>query len=348
LIIDEYHAHPTSEMYDVIVSGMGQRLQPLLFIITTAGFNLASPCYEEYTYCCKVLEGILENEQYFIYIAQLDKGDDYKDERNWIKANPLLAQTEEGMEYLRGEFKIARDVPSKMRNFLTKNLNVWVDQKDDGYMQMEKWKACAGEMPDLAGRECYVGIDLSSKIDLTSVGFEFPLEDGRFVVLSHSFMPEETLAEKRKTDKVPYDLWVRQGWITATVGAGVDYRYIMKYIQEQVANNDWVVKEICCDPWNATQFAQVPQGIKTLSEPTKNFRDLVLQKKIIHNNNPVLTWAMSNAVTREDHNNNIMIDKKKARERIDPVAALINAHARAMVADKPKRSVYERRGLRRL
>jgi phage terminase large subunit-like protein len=353
-IIDEYHAHLDSSMYDVIVSGMGQRTQPLLFVITTAGFDLDRPCYEEYTYCCKLMDGTLSNEEYFVYIAQLDAEDNPKDESVWIKANPLLATTKEGMAYLRSELQVALDVPSKMRNFLTKNMNQWVDQKEDGYMPMEKWAACDGEIPELRGQDCYVGVDLSAKIDLTSVGFEFPLEDGKYAVLSHSFMPSDTVVAKRKTDKVPYDLWIKQGYITETEGSVVDYDVIAKYIKEQAAANGWVVREICCDPWNSTQFAtdmqndgfvmvEIIQGIKTLSEPTKHFRESVLSGKVIHDGNPVLTWAMSNAVTRQDHNENIMLDKQKARQRIDPVAALMNAHVRAMVREE--RSVYEERGV---
>lgn len=363
-IIDEYHAHETDEMYGVLVSAMMKRRQPLLFIITTAGFDLSAPCYkDEYTYLVKVLEGTLSNEQYFAYIAQLDKDDNYKDESVWIKANPLVAETEEGMAYLRSELQIALDVPGKMRNFLTKNLNVWVDQKDDGYMPMEKWNACQAnsqsQMPDLKGRRCKAGTDLSTKNDLTSVGFEFPLDDGRIAVVQHSFMPAETVAQKRKTDRVPYDLWIQQGWITETPGAVVDYRFIMQYIDDQVSENGWTVEELCYDPFNATQFAQemtdlgytcveIRQGIPTLGEPTKNFRERVLDQKLIHNGDPVLTWAVSNAVTRTDHNQNIMLDKSKATERIDPLAALINAHVRVMTTatDKPKKSVYEKRGFR--
>src|SRR5690606_4899809 len=142
-IIDEYHAHPTREMYDLLVSAMGKRLQPLLFIITTAGFELASPCYEEYQYIVKVLTGELTNEQYFAYIAQLDPEDSPQDEAAWIKANPLLATTEAGMEYLRAELQAALGVPSQMRSFMTKNLNIWVDQREDGYMPMDRWRACA-------------------------------------------------------------------------------------------------------------------------------------------------------------------------------------------------------------
>jgi phage terminase large subunit-like protein len=345
-IIDEYHAHPTSEIYDVLVSGMGARPQPLMMIITTAGFELQHPCYSvEYQYVSKILDpnNPIENDEYFVMINELDKDDDIKDERNWEKANPILCSYEEGIAYLRGELKAALDVPEKMRNFLTKNMNVWVDMKDNGYMDMSKWSAC-GQDFDLSiieGMECTVGVDLSAKIDLTSVGFEFK-KDGKYIVLSHSFMPEDTLDRKRKTDKVPYDLWVKQGWITTTPGAVVDYNFIKSYIKNFEQQYKVKIREICADPWNATQFMQdmeaegytvveIRQGIQTLGGATKDFREQVYQGNVIHNNNPVLTWAISNAVTRQDANENIMLDKSKSTERIDPIAAVLNAHVRAML-----------------
>lgn len=346
-VIDEFHVHETTEIYDVLISGMVARKNPLIVIITTAGFNLASPCFTEYQYVSNILDenNPIENDEYFVMICELDKDDDIQDESNWIKANPIVATYKEGLNFLRGELKAALDVPEKMRNFLTKNMNIWVDQRDNGYMPMDRWRACGlDELPDLSGLECYAGIDLSKKIDLTSAGFEFRLDDGRYVVLSHSFIPEETLAQKRQTDKAPYDLWVKQGRITVTPGAVVDYEFVKKYIKDRAKDNGWIVKEICYDPYNATQFAQdmdaegyvmveIRQGIRTLSEPTKNFRELVLSGRLIHDNDPVLTWAVGNAVTRQDHNENIMLDKDKSTNRIDPIAALINSHVRAMVLE---------------
>ncbi|PUF85768.1 MULTISPECIES: terminase TerL endonuclease subunit [unclassified Geobacillus] len=347
-IIDEYHAHPTSEIYDVLVSGMGARPQPLMMIITTAGFELQHPCYSvEYQYVSKILDpnNPIENDEYFVMINELDKDDDIKDERNWEKANPILCSYEEGLAYLRGELKTALDVPEKMRNFLTKNMNVWVNMRENGYMDMSKWAACGQDfdLSILEGLECVVGVDLSAKIDLTSVGFIFK-KDGKYIVLGHSFMPEDTLNQKRRTDKVPYDLWVRQGWITATPGAVVDYGFIKAYIKNFTEKYNIRVREICADPWNATQFMQdmeaegytvieIRQGIQTLGGPTKDFREQVYSGNLIHNNNPVLTWAISNAVTRQDANENIMLDKSKSSERIDPIAAVINAHVRAMLRD---------------
>ncbi|UYL94007.1 terminase large subunit [Geobacillus phage vB_GthS_PK3.6] len=345
-IIDEYHAHPTSEIYDVLVSGMGARPQPLMMIITTAGFNLNHPCYSvEYQYVSKIIDpnNPIENDEYFVMINELDKDDDIKDEKNWEKANPILCSYEEGVNFLRGELKAALDVPEKMRNFLTKNMNRWIDMKDNGYMDMSKWAACGQDfdLSTLEGLECIVGVDLSAKIDLTSVSFIFK-KDGKYIVLSHSFMPEDTLDRKRKTDKVPYDLWVQQGWITTTPGAVVDYNFIKSYIKQFEQQYNVKIREICADPWNATQFMQdmeaegytvveIRQGIQTLGSATKDFREQVYQGNVIHNNNPVLTWALSNAVTRQDANENIMLDKSKSTERIDPIAAVLNAHVRAML-----------------
>lgn len=207
--------------------------------------------------------------------------------------------------------------------------------------------------------EVYVGVDLSKKIDLTSLAFEIKLPDGRYVLYSHSFLPEETLDAKRQTDKVPYDLWVDKGWITVTPGGVTDYKFVQAYILKRAADMGWVIKEVCFDPYNSTQFAvdlgeegytciEIRQGVQTLSGPTKDFRDSVVGRKIIHENDPVLRWALSNAVIRQDHNENIMLDKDKSTERIDPAAAAIDAHVRAMINEVDKKSVYEKRGPRSL
>ncbi|OIR59324.1 terminase [Bacillus sp. FMQ74] len=343
-IIDEYHAHKTSEVYDVLASGMGARNQPLMVIITTAGFELNNPAYRvEYDYVSRILDPnkVEQNEQYFVMINELDKGDDIKDERNWIKANPIVAANEHGLEYLRGELEVALAVPEKMRNFLTKNMNIWVNMRENGYMDMQAWTDCGSDqLPDLKNRECYVGIDLSKTIDLTAASFIFPLDDGSFAVESHGFMPEDTFHERMKTDNVPYDLWKKRGWLTTTDGAVVDYDYIRAYIKKMEKENGWRIKEIGYDPYNATQFAQqmeadgytmveIRQGIATLSEPTKDFRAKVKAKKVIHPKNDLLTWAMGNAVTKMDAQENIMLDKSKSTQRIDPAAALINAYVRA-------------------
>lgn len=346
-IVDEYHAHETSEIYDVLISGMVARKQPLMVVITTAGFNLSRPCFKEYDYVSKILDpdNPTENDDYFAVICELDKDDDIKDESNWIKANPIVATYDEGIESLRSDLKTALDQPEKMRSFLTKNMNIWVDKKDDGYLSLGKWNNCGTNeerpMPDIKGKEVYLGIDLSSTIDLTSISFSVPLDDGEYAVFSHSFIPEDKLNERRKTDKFAYDLYVKQRYITVTEGAAIDYRYITKYFEDKVKENNWVVKEIAYDPHQGHYYAQelmekgytlveIKQTITYLSEPTKDFRKLVLQKKIYHENDPVLTWAISNAIVIQNANEDIRLDKSKSTERIDPIASLINAHSRSI------------------
>jgi len=357
-IVDEYHAHETAEIYDVLISGMVARPNPLLVIITTAGFDMSRPCFTEYQYVSAIVDpdDQTANDEYFVMICELDKEDDIKDERNWLKANPIVATYPEGMAFLRSELQTALDVPEKMRNFLTKNMNRWVDQKDNGYMPMDAWRACGPkegeERPDLSVRDCYLGIDLSSKIDLTSVGGVVPLGDGRYYVWQHSFIPEDTLAAKRKTDKFDYDLAIREGRLTVTPGAVVDYRFIQSHIKRLEAENLWTIKECGYDPYNATQFAQemasegylmveIRQGVRTLSEPTKFVRELAVSGRLIHDGDRLLTWAVGNAVVRQDHNENIQLDKDKSTNRIDPIAAIVTAMVRAMLLEEGAPDVSE-------
>lgn len=344
-LIDEYHQHETAEFYDLADSGMKARAEPLLLIITTAGRNLNCPCYQqEYRYASEILLGIVENDCYYVMICELDKEDDFSDERAWAKANPIVMSYPEGVKGLRESYEIARDVPEKMASFVTKNLDAWIQQKEDGYMNMEKWEACTREfdLQEFKGSECVLGIDLSAKIDLTSVGFVFPLRNGEFWVLSHSFIPEDTLSEKMRTDRVPYDLWAREGFITVTPGAVVDYDYIKRFIMDFEEDSGCVVREICVDPWNATQFmldmeregytvVEIGQTIRNLASATKDFRDRVFAGKIFHMDDPVLNFAIGNAVVKMDHNENIMLDKAKSRERIDPIASIITGFSRAIV-----------------
>lgn len=345
-IVDEYHNHLTSEIYDVLQSGMVARKEPLMFVITTAGFDLSRPCFVEYEYVSRILnpDDYTENDDYFGIICELDPDDDIKDESNWIKANPIVATYEEGLESIRSDLKTALDVPEKMRGFLTKTMNIWVDMKEGGFIPANKWKACEIDEFDMTGRDVYIGVDLSKKIDLTSVGYVFPTEYG-FHVGQHSFMPQDTLNERRAKDKVPYDLWVEEGWMDVTPGAVVDYAYVEKWIMNFINDNELNVIHFCYDPYGATQFAQnienyglvtveVRQGFQTLSEPTKDFRDYVYEssgkhKKITHVGDKTLSWAVGNAIAEMAANESIKLSKAKSRERIDPIAAIITAFVQA-------------------
>ncbi len=248
------------------------------------------------------------------------------------------------MQEFRQSATRAKEIPTEEARFRRLYLNQWVNGEIT-WMDMAKWKACNLTMSEeeLLGKQCYIGIDLSSTTDLTAVNIEFRLEDGRYVMISKSFIPKNKILEKEKQDRVPYFLWIKQGYIIATEGDVVDYEFIKEYIRQ--VSTKYQVKEICFDSWNATQLATdlenegftmvaIRQGYITLSEPIKDLELLILQNRIIHNNNPVLTWAISNAIIRQDPNNNICLDKSKGRNRIDPVCAMIDSHVRARIQEK--------------
>lgn len=365
-LIDEYHAHPTDEILEVINTGMVARRQPLLFIITTAGTNFGGPCYRvEYPLVEKILDPSLDFDvaDYFCMVNELDRDqegnliDDVKDEECWVKANPIAATYPEGMANIRSKLASALESPEKMESFLTKNMNLWVNQSAMSYMDMAKWKerGAITKIPvDLYGRSAYVGIDLSKRIDLTAAGIIVPIDVDsaiQYVVRAHGFIPEDTVAVHEKTDKVPYRAWAKAGYLTITPGDVVDYRFIESWIHETTDDLGVNVKELCYDPYNATHFAQdfeaqgittveVRQGMRTLSEPTKAFREEAYRGNILHEPNPLLDWAVSNAVTKRDHNENIILDKEKSTNRIDPIAAVINAFSRARVTAEEDMSDY--------
>ena len=371
-LIDEYHAHPTDEILEVIKTGMIARRQPLLFIITTAGNNLGGPCYRiEYPLVSQILNPDIEFDipDYFCMVNELDRDeegnliDDINDEECWIKANPIAATYEVGLKNIRSNYMSAIESPEKMVSFMTKNMNIWVKQSAQSYIDMAKWKARGRLNEDfendlgisLYGYDAYVGIDVSKTIDLTAAGIVIPVDinnSKKFITLAHGFIPEETVQTKERTDKIPYRLWSERGWLTITPGEIVDYRFMTKWIEETLNKYGLNIKDVCYDPYNATHYTQelesnkgwgiveIRQGIITLSEPTKSFRAETYQGNILHPTNDLLDWAISNAVTKVDAQENIMLDKAKSTERIDPIAAVINAYTRAKVAADDDLSMY--------
>lgn len=354
-IIDEYHCHKTDEILNVLEGGMVARSEPLTLIITTAGFDLYSPCYREYKYSEMLLAGSIHNEEYFSLICELEKGDDIKDQNIWVKANPLLATYEGGINNLKKFLDEALDKPETMRNFLTKHMNKWVQigTSNDAYIDIEKWIKCEENvsLEDLRGCKVWFGIDLSSTIDLTSIGI-VGVKDNKFYIFNHNFSPFEHIEEKIKTEKKPYDVWEKQGFITFTSGYTVDYRVLIKYIQEIERKYELEIQEICYDPWNASILArdldelgyntvEIRQGIRTLGEATKTFREKVYSGEIVHDNNPILNFAVLNAITISDTNGNFKLDKRKGKERIDPLASVINAFVRAMYSQNEKELIFD-------
>lgn len=350
LIVDEYHQHKTTEFLDL---GLGSNTkESLLMIITTAGMDLTYPCYtQEYDYCSKVLDSNIdvENDAYLIDIMEIDPGDDIGDEENWKKANPIRMSYSAGREKIRGDYEIAKVIPEKMIAFLTKMLNVWVQQKENGYMNMEKWKKCeVKNLPiSIKGKPVYVGFDMSSKIDLTSVAFVIPYRNGNFdkkgrerteyIVLSHSFIPnQEKMMERVFKDKVPYDAWERQGFITMTNSEIVDQNVVMDYVLDFCKEKELDIQTLCFDPANASKLMidlsdegyiveEVFQSHKSLNESTEGFREEVLMGNVCYLYNPVLNYAMSNAVIKKN-NGLIKIDKDATAKKIDPVDATLCAY----------------------
>lgn len=354
LILDEYHQHQTTEFYDL---GLGSNTkESLLMIITTAGVDLTYPCYtQEYSYCSKILDPNVDvyNDEYFIDICEIDSNDNIDDEKNWLKANPVRMTYEEGIEKIRGEYKIAKEIPEKMITFLTKCLNRWVQQKENGYMDMAKWKACeVEEVPySLKQRSVYVGLDMSAKIDLTSVAFIIPILSDeldvagknivKYVLFSHSFIPnQEKLRERIIKDKVPYDSWERQKLLTITNSEIVDQQQVMDYVINTCKENEWQIEAWCFDPANASKFMtdldnqgavveEVFQSHKSLNESTQGFREQVYCQNVIYVKNPLLNFSMSNAVIKKN-NGLIKIDKDATTKRIDPVDATLCAFKLAL------------------
>ncbi len=352
----EFHKHPTTELYDVLASGMVARQQPLIAIITTAGLDLNSPCYRiEYDLVSKILDPDIDVniESYFVMINELDKDDDIKDEAIWAKANPLLCSYPEGVKSIRERLEVALEAPEKMTEVMTKTFNVWVQAAEGAYMDMSKLKRCqAKSLPELKGLPTTVGIDLSRCNDLTSVSFISKLPNKQLVITSHSFVPEDAIRIKEQREKMPYSLWIKQGWITATPGEVIDYNFVLQYILDTYKKNSWKRQEAAYDRalamWLETELQKagftpidIPQGFMTLSEPTKNLRNKIYEQTVILEEDPVLNWAFSNCILRDDVNGNVCIDRKASNHKIDPVAATIDAYVRVL-ANETRESVYNR------
>ena len=342
-LIDEYHAHKTSEIFDVLVSSSGARRQPLNWNITTAGFNKDGPCYQLRDYATKILQGIHEDDSMFCVIYTLDDGDDWKDEKNWAKANPNL-NVSVFIDYLRKQAKKAEQMPSALTNFLTKHLNIWVNA-ETLWMNMEKWKECGSDYkePDPDEVESvYCGLDLATTSDICSFEMVFEMKDGSLKSTGKNYLPEDAVQQRVQRNQVPYDVWARDGWLTLTPGNVTDYNFIERDIKNYL--DKYPIKEIAFDRWNSSQLVNnltdlgapmvsFGQGYISMNPAMKEFERLVLTGELQHPNDPVLTWAISNLVAQEDPAGNIKPAKNKSKEKIDPAVALIMAIGRAMVKE---------------
>lgn len=357
--IDELHQHKDNKIYKALYNGTRALPETLVSMITTRGDKINSFCKEMDDYCINILRGNSTAEDFYVDIYCLDEKDDIWDEKNWIKANPFLCNSKEGIEQLKIDAQTAKDMGgSDLRDFLTKCLNMWVQNTDDQFINSDKWVECGTErsLDDFKGQKCWVGLDLSSGGDLTTLALEFPDEnDDNFYIHSHSFMPKGRLEEHIETDLAPYDLWVNQELITVTGGVTDfknDYKFIIKYLKDLRDEYDLHFLGIGIDPHNADGILSdleefdcpvviIIQSCRSLNDATDDMRLLVKSKNIEYNkNNELLTWSFVNASIVRNSFDEIKVDKKPGQrfKRIDPVDACIDAHA-LMLKNKKQEKV---------
>ena len=355
VIFDELHAQPNRELWDVLATSMGSRRQPLLTMITTAGFDRNSICYEQHEYAQQVLRGQIDDPNYFAYIAAADTEDDWTDPAIWAKANPGLDVTVK-RDYLAGECERAKNVPAYQNTFRRLHLNQWTSQ-DSRWLDMTMWDRCAAPLPDLSGRLCYGGLDLASTTDIAAFVLCFPpaADNEPYYLMPHFWIPADNMVERARRDRVPYDVWVREGLIQATPGNVIDYAYIRAKINE--LGGLYRVGDIAYDRWGAEllrqqleddgmTMIQMGQGYASMNAPTKELLRLVLSQGLSHGGNPVLRWMADNVVAKQDPAGNIKFDKGASREKIDGMVAAVMALDRATRNEGDHRSVYEDRGIR--
>ena len=358
VIFDELHTQPNRKLFDVMLQGSGDaRMQPLYFLITTAGNDTNSICYEVHQKAIDIAEGRKVDPTFYSVIYGAAEDEDWTDPEVWKKANPSLGITV-GIDKVQAACESAQQNPGEENAFRQLRLNQWVKQSVR-WMPMEKWDACAFPVSedDLEGRICYGGLDLSSTTDITAFVLVFPPldEDDKYYVLPYFWIPEETLDLRVRRDHVPYDLWERQGVLMTTEGNVVHYGFIEKFIER--LGERFNIREIAFDRWGAVQMVQnlegmgftvVPfgQGFKDMSPPTKELMKLVLEERIAHGGHPVLRWMMDNIYIRTDPAGNIKADKEKSTEKIDGAIATIMGLDRAIrCGNDTGASVYDSRGL---
>jgi phage terminase large subunit-like protein len=392
-LIDEIHEHPNDLVVRKMSAGTKTRRQALIFEITNSGYDRHSICYQHHEYTEKILEGIIEDDTWFGMMSGLDvcdscrddgktipqdgcpDCDDWKDPRTWEKANPNLKYLGKPfLDYLQKQVNEAKEMPSQQNIVKRLNFCIWTESHTR-WISSDRWNKCNFTViPEkLKGMTCYSGLDLSSNIDLTALVHVFPpievlhsFEGNRklygspdkYQIICRFFMPEDNVRDRVHKDKVPYDVWINQGYITTTPGNIIDYKFILnqlKYDQEQfliseLAFDRWGSQKITTDLQDECDFKlegdektliQFGQGYASMSSPTNEVEKMVLAEELAHSANPVLTWMMSNVVIKQDPAGNKKPDKEKSTEKIDGAVALIMAIARAMMQNIPEESAYK-------
>ena len=356
LVLDEVHAQPNRHLYDVLTKGSGDaREQPLFFLITTAGTDKESICYELHTKALDILAGRKIDHTFYPVVYGLTDEDDWHDEKNWYKANPSLGQTI-NIERVRDHYREALENPAEENVFKQLRLNMWVSSLTRFIPeQIYDLGNVPIDMEALKGRDCYAGLDLSSTGDITALVLMFPPRDEteKYIMVPYFWVPEDTIPLRVRRASVPYDVWHQQGFLYATEGNVVDYNFIEHFIEE--LGKEYHILEIAVDRWNATMliqnlegdgFTMVPfgQGFKDMSPPSKEFIKLLMEGKIIHGGHPVMRWMSGNVVVDRDAAENIKPTKAKSPEKIDGIVAAIMALDRC-IRHEETGSIYDERGL---
>jgi len=358
--IDEYHAHPTNQMIDILETGFGLREQPLTLIITTAGVNRHYPCAKfEVNVCQKVLEGVLVDDTLFCIMFDIDEGDEWDDEKNWGKANPLAVTIPAMLKTLKIQAdKAAKYGAEKLNSFLTKNLNVWTNSHS-AWFPIEKWNKNFEkvDLEKLKGRRCFGGLDLASTRDINALVLFFPRRHlkEKHVILCKFFIPGINAEDRTKNDKVNYTEWAKDDFLILTGGNATDYDVIEEAILE--AYSLYQLESIGYDIYNSSQLIinlnkqgidekimnYVPQTLKQLSPGTKELERMVAEEELNHLLNPVLAWMFSNIALYSDGNDRIKIDKAKSNEKVDGMVALVMAISEWMdwALENKGRSIYD-------
>lgn len=344
--VDELHAFKNRGLLDVVESATGARLNPLINQITTAGDDPVSVCGDQHDYACRILDGVLEDDpstlSFFACIAHADVDDDPWSEETWKKANPHwgISVNPEDLRKLAAK---AKQMPSAAAEFKQKRLGWWVNATSP-CLSVEGWRKGQSDWKpeDMAHEPCWVGIDLSSKIDLTAVSFVFPPAPGRtkWRVLQRIWTPEDTLSERAHSDRAPYQVWADQKWLTPVPGTRIDQQLVREAILQ--ARDMFDIRAIGYDPWHADTLVQllieddgfgeehvlaVPQTYAGLSSAESRFKADVLAGEVDARRCPVTSWAVSNTVEQTDGKGNILFTKKRSRGRIDPVKSMTMAWA---------------------
>lgn len=352
IVVDELHAHRSRGPWNKCKTAQGKKPGSMMFAITTAGFDRHSVCYEQRGYVENVLNGIYEDDSYFGWICALDADDDPFDRNNWYKSNPNLGVSIE-LQTLEDAAKQAQLIPSEYNDFLRLRCNIWTESSVR-WMPMDKWDVCKDpiEAEALLGRPCFGGMDLSTVSDISAFVLVFPPWGGDtfWRVLPFFFMPGDNIPERVKKDRVPYDAWKREGFFEVTPGNVIDFDYIREFVSDLADKYDII--EVGYDPWNSHQIVTqltsdglvlvpVRQGYISLNSPTKFLMEKVLKEELSHGDNPVLRWMVSNSVVELDPSGLIKISKNKSSEKIDGVAAMIAALARASVTPIKRKTTWK-------